>query len=120
MSAFICTTCGTQYQPSQTPPDQCLICDDERQFIPEFGQTWTTLNTMRESNIYCNQFTKDENGIFSIVTQPAFAIGQTAFMLQTGDFNLLWDCITYLDDRTIEEIQTMGGIDAIALSHPHY
>jgi hypothetical protein len=33
---------------------------------------------------------------------------------------VLWDCITYLDEETIEVIHALGGIQAIALSHPHY
>lgn len=32
----------------------------------------------------------------------------------------MWDCITYIDSQTIKEITDLGGIDAIALSHPHY
>lgn len=32
----------------------------------------------------------------------------------------MWDCITYLDSQTIEKVNALGGIDAIALSHPHY
>lgn len=32
----------------------------------------------------------------------------------------MWDCITYLDENTIQEIHKLGGIQAIVLSHPHY
>jgi glyoxylase-like metal-dependent hydrolase (beta-lactamase superfamily II) len=35
-------------------------------------------------------------------------------------FNVLWDCITYIDDETVSEIKRLGGIDAIVISHPHY
>ena len=48
MPAFICTTCGTQYAPSEKPPAACLICDDERQYVPPGGQTWTTLDTLQK------------------------------------------------------------------------
>ena len=34
MPAFICNTCGTQYEPSENPPAACPICDDERQYVP--------------------------------------------------------------------------------------
>ena len=43
MPAFICTACGTQYPPSDAPPTQCMICEDERQYVPPGGQSWTTL-----------------------------------------------------------------------------
>lgn len=48
MPAFICTTCGTQYEPSDKPPAACPICDDERQFVPPSGQTWTTLDSLQK------------------------------------------------------------------------
>jgi hypothetical protein len=33
---------------------------------------------------------------------------------------VLWDCISLLDQQTIEFIQTNGGLAAIAFSHPHF
>jgi glyoxylase-like metal-dependent hydrolase (beta-lactamase superfamily II) len=32
----------------------------------------------------------------------------------------LWDCITYLDEETVQHLQALGGIRAIVISHPHY
>jgi hypothetical protein len=43
MDAFICTACGTQYTPSSVASLECLICEEERQYVPPRGQTWTTL-----------------------------------------------------------------------------
>ena len=36
-----CTACGTMY-PAGTDPTCCVICEDDRQFVPSDGQTWTT------------------------------------------------------------------------------
>ena len=47
MSEFICVTCGTQYSEQPTPPDQCLICTEERQYVGWQGQQWTTLEQLR-------------------------------------------------------------------------
>ena len=33
---------------------------------------------------------------------------------------MLWDCISLLDDPTIAAVRALGGIGAIAISHPHY
>ena len=33
---------------------------------------------------------------------------------------MLWDCITVLDDDTRAHIRSLGGIRAIAVSHPHF
>lgn len=32
----------------------------------------------------------------------------------------MWDCITYIDEKTVEEINKLGGIKTIAISHPHF
>ncbi|MEH7885022.1 MBL fold metallo-hydrolase [Bacillus sp. JJ1609] len=120
MTHFICNTCGVQYTKSTSAPDICLICADERQYIHPDGQSWTTLETLIDSGDYRNTIVTEEPGLYSIITTPGYAIGQTAYLVQNQGFNLLWDCITYLDEQTEKEIQALGGIDAIALSHPHY
>ena len=48
------------------------------------------------------------------------AIGQRALLVQTEQGNVLWDCISLLDDDTVETVQKLGGIKAIAISHPHF
>ncbi|HEX7064040.1 MAG TPA: MBL fold metallo-hydrolase [Bacillales bacterium] len=120
MPNFICTTCGTQYSASEEPPAVCTICNEERQYINPEGQSWTTMKEMEESREFQNNILFEEKGLHSITTAPKFGIGQTAYLVQSEDFHLMWDCITYLDSATLEEIKKLGGIDAIALSHPHY
>ena len=48
------------------------------------------------------------------------AIGQRALLIRTPAGNVLWDCIGYLDDDLAAEVEELGGIDAIAVSHPHF
>jgi hypothetical protein len=33
---------------------------------------------------------------------------------------VLWDMITYIDDDLIEAVRALGGVSAIAVSHPHF
>ncbi|PFA67687.1 hypothetical protein CN378_09175 [Bacillus sp. AFS015802] len=119
MQKYICETCGVQYEESTVVPDHCVICEEERQYVSPAGQTWTTLENMKRGS-FKNIFTLEESGLYSLKTMPEFAIGQTAYLVQQEGFNLLWDCISYLDEKTISEITNLGGLDAIALSHPHY
>ena len=98
MPAFICSACGTQYPPSDAPPAQCPVCEDERQYIPPEGQSWTTLERLRIS--HHNGFRQYEPGLIGIGTQPKFAIGQRALLLCTPEGNILWDCISLIDDAT--------------------
>ncbi|TAK62483.1 MAG: MBL fold metallo-hydrolase [Dehalococcoidia bacterium] len=119
MEAFICKTCGVQHRPSPEPPDRCIICDDERQYVGWQGQEWTTLGEMRAQG-YANELREHERGLSGIATRPHFAIGQRALLVQTSGGNLLWDCITYVDDETVARVRQLGGIQAIAASHPHF
>ena len=41
-------------------------------------------------------------------------------MIQSGYGNVLWDCMSLIDDQTVQAIEALGGISAIAISHPHY
>jgi glyoxylase-like metal-dependent hydrolase (beta-lactamase superfamily II) len=69
-----------------------------------------------------NTFCQDavEPRLWSIATEPQFAIGQRCFFIQTDGGNVLWDCITYLDQDTVDWINTKGGLKAIVISHPHF
>jgi glyoxylase-like metal-dependent hydrolase (beta-lactamase superfamily II) len=117
----ICLTCGTQHAASEGPPERCIICEDERQYIGWGGQQWTTLEAMKNAG-HSNrvQEVSDEPGLWSIDTRPRFGIGQRALLVQTPAGNFLWDCITYLDDQTIERVRELGGIAGISVSHPHF
>lgn len=119
MINYICETCGVQYENSIEAPEQCTICNEERQYVNPNGQSWTTLEKMIKDG-YDNIFNLEEEGLYSLKTIPEFGIGQTAYIVQSDSFNLLWDCITYIDQTTIKKIMELGGIQAIALSHPHY
>jgi hypothetical protein len=118
MPAFICTACGTQYPPSEAPPAQCPVCEDERQFLPPEGQSWTTLERLRIS--HHNGFRQYEPGLIGIGTTPKFAIGQRALLVCTPEGNILWDCVSLIDDATVTLINGLGGLRAIAISHPHF
>jgi glyoxylase-like metal-dependent hydrolase (beta-lactamase superfamily II) len=75
-----------------------------------------------QKNGYKNVFRQDtvEPRIWKIVTEPSFAIGQSAIFIQTDSGNVLWDCITLLDQETIDWINEKGGLKAIVISHPHF
>jgi hypothetical protein len=118
MTAWICSTCGVQYPPSEEPPGRCPICEDPRQYVGLEGQKWTTLDDMRAT--HSNHLIDREPGVTSIQTQPGFAIRQHAYLIETPEGNLLWDCLTLLDAQTIDAIRKHGGVRAIAISHPHY
>jgi hypothetical protein len=113
----ICVTCGTQFSASDDPPAACPICEDERQYVPG-AQRWTTLQAMRRT--HRNVVQRIEPHLYGIGTEPRFAIGQRALLVRTPGGNVLWDCIALLDDGTADVVRALGGLRAIAISHPHY
>lgn len=115
---MICATCGTQFPSSPVPPPDCRICKDPRQFVGLDGQKWTTLDELQQN--HRNIVEEEEPGCWSIRTEPQFAIGQRAFLIQTPNGNILWDCVSLLDDATVAIVRSLGGIAGIAISHPHF
>ena len=118
MDLPICTTCGTQFPAGEEPPAACAVCEDARQYLAPGGQRWTTLGALRRT--HRNAWQRLEPGLYGIGTEPRFAIGQRALLLRTPTGNVLWDCIALLDDATIDVVRALGGVAAVAISHPHY
>ena len=118
MNAFICITCGTQYPPSTQPPSHCPICEDDRQYVNLQGQSWITPQQLHAA--HHSVVRQEEPGLIGLGTEPRFAIGQRALLVQTPSGNVLWDCISLINDRMVSQVQALGGISAIAISHPHY
>jgi glyoxylase-like metal-dependent hydrolase (beta-lactamase superfamily II) len=119
MDAFICRRCGVQYAPTEGPPEQCPICEDERECVDWDGQRWTTLAELRAEGRQ-NLISEEEPGLYAIDTRPAVAIGQRALLVQTPHGNVMWDCVTLMDEASMTRVQELGGLAAIAISHPHF
>ncbi|RDL33171.1 Uncharacterized protein BP5553_08610 [Venustampulla echinocandica] len=120
---LICSTCGTQFDTpaSSSQLTSCLICDDPRQYVPPSGQSFTTLSELRAANPQNkHEVISGDDRFLSLCTEPRVGIGQRAILIKTPVGNVLWDCITYLDSATVEWINSLGGLGAIVISHPHY
>jgi glyoxylase-like metal-dependent hydrolase (beta-lactamase superfamily II) len=96
----------------------CAICEDEREAVYWKGQRWTTLADLRRDHQNVIQLL--EPGLIGIRMEPHFAIGQQALLIRTPEGNMLWDCVSLIDDATIEAVRAAGGLTAIASSHPHF
>jgi glyoxylase-like metal-dependent hydrolase (beta-lactamase superfamily II) len=117
MACFICVACGTQYAESAAPPSSCGICTDDRQYVPWSGPSWTTPGELTESHAV--RFEPD-GGLMGIGVTPSFAIPQRALLVPTRAGNVMWDCTSVVTDNAIDTLAALGGIVAIAISHPHF
>ena len=117
MEPFVCATCGVQFAPSEQPPAACPVCEDPRQYVPEDGQRWTTVAELARGH---SNAIRADGELTGIGTTPGFAIGQRALVVPSIEGNVLWECVTLLDEATAEAVERLGGLAAIAISHPHY
>ncbi len=118
MPTFVCSTCGVQFAETSAPPARCPICEDARQYIGWNGQQWTTVQDLCRD--HHNVIRAEDPSIIGIGTEPKFAIGQRALLIQTPAGNFGWDCVSLIDDATIAAIKSLGGLTGIAISHPHF
>lgn len=107
MTILLCNACGTSCPDGADPPAECRICTDNRQYVPATGQSWTTREALARQ--HRNAWKQHQEGMLSLQSQPHFAIGQRAFLLQTPAGNILWDCITLLDKATEALVRALGG-----------
>lgn len=59
---------------------------------------------------------EEEPDLLGIGVEPAIAIGQRALLVRTPHGNVLWDCISMLDDTARHQITELGGVTAICMS----
>src|SRR5699024_9831424 len=91
---------------------------DERQYVPAGGQRWTTTDEINKNHKAVIK--KKEPNLFGVGMKPSFGIGQRALLIQSPGGNILWDCISLIDNTLVDLINGLGGLSAIAISHPHY
>jgi len=117
MPLWTCLQCGAQFADSSSPPHACVICEDERQFVNWNGQSWLS----REELLQRHRLVwRDDMGVLGIGMEPSFAIGQRALLLREADGCVMWDCIPLATDEAIAHVRSLGGLKAIAVSHPHF
>ena len=112
----ICRTCGVET--TTPPPELCPICEDDRQWVPASGQQWTTRAEL-ESEGHRITTAEREPGLFAIRVEPKLGIGQTCYLACTDSGNVLFDVPAYIDAEAVAAIRDLGGVAAIAASHPH-
>jgi hypothetical protein len=114
---WTCEQCGAQFPESAKPPVACPICEDERQYVNWKGQTWLSQEELVQTH---KLVWRDDFGIIGIGMEPGFAIAQRALLVREPDGCVLWDCIPLATREAVEQVRSLGGLKAIAVSHPHY
>ena len=104
------------------PATSCVLTSEvvsieERGDLPPHG-IWTTLDDLA-AQPHHTEHVDHGRGVHSLRRAPKFAIGHRSFLVQTANGNLLWDSPGYLDDEIVGLVHGLGGVAAVAASHPH-
>ncbi len=117
MPLWTCSQCGAQFPDAAAPPAACIVCEDERQFVNWSGQSFISRDDLARRHMLV---WRDDEGVTGIGLEPGFAIGQRALLIPEADGCVMWDCIPLASDAGIAQVRALGGLKAIAVSHPHY
>ena len=81
------------------------------------GQIWLTREQLTERH---KLVWRDDLGIPGIAVEPGFAIGQRALLVPEADGCVMWDCVPLATREAVDHVRSLGGLKAIAVSHPHF
>lgn len=117
MTAHLCANCGTQFRDRADPPDACPICRDDRQYVARSGQAWTTMPELASTHAVRLE---PDGDLLGVGVTPTFAIPQRALHVRTDAGTILWDCTSLVTPGAVDALEARGGVDLIAISHPHF
>ncbi len=118
MTVWTCATCGIEHPDTQYPPPVCEICSDDRQWVPLDGQHWTSQAELASTGHH-SRVELLEPDLYGLTCTPSVGIGQRGLIVRTSGGNLLWEPPGFIDALAVDLVHNIGGIAAIAASHPH-
>src|SRR4029077_17148088 len=112
MAVWVCATCGNHYPDTDSQPLVCVVCADERQWVPPSGQRWTTLAELAAAGPR-GDLRVVAPRLRGVCATTQGAIGQRGLVVQTAEGNLLWDPPGFLDESSIQAVADIGGLRAV-------
>ena len=123
MTIWICDGCGLEHDDSPAlPVEGCVFASDEVS-VQERGDlgphgSWTTHEELARQS-HTTHHRDHGRGVHSLRREPRLAIGHWSFVVRTPQGNLLWDPPAYIDPVVVGIVEALGGVSAVATSHPH-
>ena len=82
------------------------------------GQTFLTPETLAERH---RLVWRDDLGLTGIALEPSLCHRPARLpLVPDGRGYVMWDCIPLATSEAIAHVRSLGGLTAIAISHPHY
>ncbi len=115
---IVCLTCGAHVPGDVEPPALCPICDEPRQYVGAGGQVWRPHRELLPE--HAPRVEEEATDLWGVGLEPPLAIGQRALLVRTPEGNVLWDSVPLLHPESIGRLEALGGVRAVAVSHPHF
>jgi hypothetical protein len=115
---WVCRLCGVEAGPSAAAPPACPICQDLRVNAPAHELGWRRGTKLSESRTI--EIVELEPTLWSLTAHPQISVGHHALLVVTPDGNLLWDALSVVTPAAVRAVRELGGIAAVAISHPHF
>src|SRR2546421_11354101 len=97
MRSYICVTCAVQQAAGEAPPKHCPICEDERPYVRQGGQSWTTIEELRLMD-HPIELRELEPGLVGVGVTPSPGIRPRALLARPANGNVLSGCGGSSDD----------------------
>ena len=122
LTVYMCQTCGTQFPPAAHPPQICPICQDDRQYVKRqsgsSGPRWSASRlTNRNLDPLRGAGADRHRHRPALRHRPASLSDLCTPPLRSTSCGT---ASPLLDEAVVEMVKVLGGVSAIAISHPHY
>ncbi len=114
LEPYACSNCGHWQFYFATPPD-CPICSDVRNDLPEDGWDFRTPQSLQLQH----HWRELGNGLHEFWSTPRFGLDSHGWVIETAIGNVSFEAAPFYDEASLDRIAAIGGLKAIAASHPH-
>ena len=116
MTHYCCTNCGF-WQKRFAVPATCSVCEDYRHPLPTNGYEFLTADEVDARQ----RVTWDEpaEGLTRFLTTPQLGIGSCGLLIHHEAGNIHFDGCGWYDEAALDHIESLGGVETLAASHPH-
>ncbi|RPF71186.1 MBL fold metallo-hydrolase [Aurantiacibacter spongiae] len=115
LNHFACANCG--FWQLHFDPPECPVCTDVRNDLPEDG--WRFLPEREVAASHDGSAREVAEGLWAFTTTPALGLGGTGWLLVREGGNVAFEAAPYYSPPMLDTLARLGGIAALAASHPH-
>ncbi|RCK70090.1 hypothetical protein DT076_08850 [Desertihabitans brevis] len=114
---WFCLTCGAEHALGPVPLEHCPICLDDRQYARPSGQRWAWLDepAAGDRRVTVEEWSRPRPARAGCAGRSPSRVDRDA----VPPANLLSHPVGSLDAELVDWIRELGGVAAIASSHPH-